>query len=401
MREKFEFQEIYSEVKIEENKIVAFNRKCVKQQSFRVQKDGVLGVHFQMGEMSDEEGFRKAEENLALGRPYPYELETGERHRDKTERVYTDKELMEFAQEALAHLCEKYPKFRFSGNFCQWNNGTTQWNDKGLSYSSRDCNVNANINYKHVDSKDLSDGGFYPGMRTYDKQVLFDMADNYLGNFENRVELPEEGIVQMQYYGFLGKLVESLDAEQLALGSSLLTGKLGTQVFSEAFTLIDDTSDEECWHTHFFDGEGCVKEGDRRVFIDHGVPLLGYADKRIAAKYGVPHTGNAWRNYSDIPGNGNVNMRIARSEKTIKELLNGRLSVIPVMYSGGGFNDKGDYVMPVHRAFLCDGEKILGNLPPFTMSSNMFDMFGKDFIGVGSDNPVFNDKSILVKMKLS
>ena len=57
--------------------------------------------------------------------------------------------------------------------------------------------------------------------------------------------------------------------------------------------------------------------------------------------------------------------------------------------------------MPVHHAFLCDGEKFLGSLPPFTFSSNMFDMFGKDFIGVGSDQPVFNDKQILIKVTVS
>ena len=39
-------------------------------------------------------------------------------------------------------------------------------------------------------------------------------------------------------------------------------------------------------------------------------------------------------------------------------------------------------------------------LPEFVLVSNMFDMFGKDFIGVGSDNPVFNDKSILARMDL-
>ena len=128
--------------------------------------------------------------------------------------------------------------------------------------------------------------------------------------------------------------------------------------------------------------------------------LKGYADKKIAKKYGVPHTGSAWRNFSDIPSNGKVSFRITRSDKTVKELLNGRLSVVPVRYSGGGFNEKGEYVMPVQMAYLCDGEKFLGRLPEFTLVSNMFDMFGKDFIGVGSDNPVFNDKQILVKMKL-
>jgi len=63
--------------------------------------------------------------------------------------------------------------------------------------------------------------------------------------------------------------------------------------------------------------------------------------------------------------------------------------------SGGGFADNGDYTMPVHTSLLFDGEKVLGKLPPFTMVSSMFDMFGKDFIGVGSDKPIYNDKQIL------
>ncbi len=401
MKEKFSIQQMYSEVSIEENKIVAFNKKTGNDQSFRFYKDGFVGVHYQLGEMSDEEGFAKAEENLALQRPYPFELETGVRKRDLSERIFTDKELFEIAEDNLAWLTKNYPNFTFSGNVAQVTETNRQWNEAGLEYENTDSHLEFNIGYKHKDGKDIRDGGFYPGMRVYEQDTFRDMANNYLANYEKQVELPEEGIVQVQYYGLLGKLVSSLDAEQLALGTSLLCGKMGQQVFSEEFTLIDDVSDEVSWHNPFFDGEGCVREGDRRVFIDHGVPLLGYADKRTAQKYGVPHTGNAWRNYTDIPQNGNVNMQIARSTKTTKELLNGRLTIVPVNYSGGGFNEKGDYVMPVHKAFLCDGEKILGSLPPFTMSSNMFDMFGKDFIGVAADKPVFNDKAILVRMKIS
>lgn len=56
--------------------------------------------------------------------------------------------------------------------------------------------------------------------------------------------------------------------------------------------------------------------------------------------------------------------------------------------------------MPVQLGYLCDGERLLGRLPEFTLVSNLFDMFGEDFIGVGCDNPVFHDKSILVRMRL-
>ena len=52
----------------------------------------------------------------------------------------------------------------------------------------------------------------------------------------------------------------------------------------------------------------------------------------------------------------------------------------------------------MQTALLCDGERIIGRLPEFTMRSDVFHMFGDGFIGVGSDDPVFNDKTILMKM---
>ena len=275
-----------------------------------------------------------------------------------------------------------------------------QENDRGLDYSNRDCTAYFGFSFKHRDSRELSDGRFSIGQRDFDPQKFYAMADNYLGSFEIKRELPDEIIVQMPYYDLLDLLAGSLNAENMCLGTSLLSGRIGEKVFADDFSLAHDVSDEECWNTPFFDGEGVTQEGDRLPYIENGVVLRGYADKRTAAKYGVEHTGSAYRTHSDIPGNGNVNLRIQRSSKTIRELLGGRLSVVPVRYSGGGFNEKGDWVMPVQLAYLCDGESFLGRLPEFVLVSNMFDMFGKDFIGVGSDNPVFNDKSILARMDL-
>ena len=401
MKEKYTYTECCSTVYFEENKIVSFQKNDVAEYSFRVLKDGKIGIHFQVGEMDDTTGYALAEENLVRNRPYPYDLETGCRKRDKTERTYSDKELFSIADKALAHITEKYPQFTLNGSFSLQTEYVGQTNSKGMDYENKDSHIQVSVNYKHRDSKDLQNGFFTIGQRDFSFEKLYEMADNYLGNFEKQAEFPEEVILQSQYYNFVGNLTGQLDAERLALGASLLSGKLGEKVFSENFTLIDDDSDETCWHAPFWDGEGCVKENDKRVFVENGVPLFGYSDKRVAEKYNVPHTGNAFRNYEDIPGNGRTNMIIKRSDKTVKELLAGRYSIVIDHAGGGGFNETGDYVLPVFHAFLCDGEKFLGSLPPFTLTSNLFDMFGKDFIGVGSDQPVFNDKQVLVKVKIT
>lgn len=400
MREKYTYIEAVSAVKIEENKIISFDKRRIPNYSFRVLSEGCLGVHYHEGEMADEEGYARAAQNLALKRPYSFEQETGQRQRDRTEQVLTDRQLLDLAREALEHIHNNYPDFILSGSFEQRRSDSRQENDRGLDYSSRDCSIRVNISYKHRDSRELEDGWFSLERRTFEPQKLYDMADNYLGGYYTLQELPEEIIIQKQYYDLLDKLRESLDAERMCLGSSLLSGRIGEKVFSEDFDLIHDASAEECRHRNFWDGEGVTLENDKLPYIEKGVVLRGYADKRTAKKYGVKPTGSARISYGDIPKNGNVNFRIRRSEKTVKELLNGRLSVVPVNYAGGGFNEKGEYVMPVQMAYLCDGEKFLGRLPEFTLVSSMFTMFGEDFIGVGSDDPVFHDKQLLTRMHL-
>ena len=94
-------------------------------------------------------------------------------------------------------------------------------------------------------------------------------------------------------------------------------------------------------------------------------------------------------------------MTLKIGNKSIKELLNGKLGIIPVQAYGGGFKEKGEYTMPVQIGLLTDGEKILGRVPPFTISTNVFDMFGKDFLGVAKFNKeIFNDKVMLFKCRV-
>lgn len=390
-----------SEIQIEENKFKSFSKDTRTEYSFRVYDGGYAGIQFIQGNIDEAEGFKQAEKNLALKRPYKFAPETGSRHRDKSETTCSDKELMELAHQALDYLNTHHPDFIFKGAVSTFGKTVSMENDAGLDVSNTDFRINAEFAFKHKDSKDIMDGWFSIGQRTFDFKKFTDMADNYLTNFTNRVELPEELIIQNQYYGFLNKMYEVLDAENLALGTSLLSGRIGEKVFADSFTLTHDAGDKESWFTPFFDGEGVMLPDDKYTYIQNGVLLSGYADKRIADKYGVPHTASANTNMADIPGSGFLNLRIERSDKTVKELLDGRLTVVPIMAAGGGYNEKGEYITPVQTAMLCDGERFIGRLPEFTLKGNMFDMFGRDFIGVGSDDPVFNDKQILVKMQYS
>ena len=146
--------------------------------------------------------------------------------------------------------------------------------------------------------------------------------------------------------------------------------------------------------------EGTVSEDDRVNLIDQGVIKYAYTDKKNAAAFSLPLTGAAGGKYDDVPGLNSPSLRIANTNKSLKELLGGQLAVLAKITSGGDYTNSGDYATPVQDAYLTDGERILGRLPELTVTSNIFDMFGKDYIGCSNDKPFMSSPALVMKMKV-
>ena len=271
-------------------------------------------------------------------------------------------------------------------------------NSCGMDFQCKDANSSIGLSFKHKDSKNINDGSIFYTSRNLKLKSFYKIADNYLENFTKPVEMPEECLIIDKYYGYTGLLRNCLSLEKIKNGTSLLSGKLGQKVFSEDLTVFNDVSDKNSWMTCFWDGDGVVPKGDKVVFIKNGKVIRGYCGKKVAKMYNVKTTGNEGINYGDIPCGCHNSMSLKIGKKFSKELLNGRLAIIPVQSSGGGFKEKGDYTMPVQIGLLTDGEKILGRVPPFTIVSNLFDMFGKDFIVIAKYNKeIFNDKVMIFR----
>lgn len=388
----------YTEVQIEENQIVAFNKADTERTSFKVHKGNIVGVYYKVGKISDKEGFEKAEKNLESKRLYPFALESGERSLDKTETILSDTELMDTAKKVLKYLTKEYPDYTFNGSLSTVDWESAKTNSCGMDYRMRDGNNTVGLSFKHKDSKDISDGYISYSVRTFKMRKFCHHADFFLKNFTKTVEMPKECIILDRYYGYMGKLRECLNIETLKEGTSLLSGKIGQKVFADDFTLMHDLTEKNIWMDTFWDGDGVTLKNDRATFIRDGKVLRGYADKRFGKRYKVQSTGGAIDDYRDIPWNGKNTMTIKVGKKTVKEILDGRYAIIPIQSSGGGFKEKGEYTMPVQIGLLTDGEKVLGRVPPFTISTNMFDMFGKDFLGVAKFDEVLNDKCILMRV---
>lgn len=400
MREKISVINKKISVTFEESKLKGISKSTILSTSYRVYKDGLVGIYFHNGPVEDEDGYAKAEKNLVREREYPFELESGVKSVDKREKVEDDLEVRRIAEACMEYLTKTYPDYSYKATVSQEEYESKRSNEAGMDYTVLDACVRVDVGFKHKDSTDLLDGAFDVSMRTFSTEKFKKMADDYLEHFNDLVELPEELIIDQKYYGPVSIFGQLLNGENIALKASLLSDKISEKVFSDKFNLYHDVSDEELWFREFWDGDGCVIEGGKLYLVENGVVKTGYADKKTAKKYQIPHTKTAYTSLTDIPGAGGLSLKIGRSEKTVKELLNGRLAAIPVLSYGGGFNEKGDYNVPVHSSLLFDGEKVLGKLPPFTIVTNLFDMFGDGFIGVGSDDPVYNDKQLLYRAKL-
>ena len=86
IKEKHSTRRTVSKMSYEENKPKAFERTNSVESSYRVYEDGKVGICYNIGEISDAEGFARDQADPERARPYPFTPEAGgTRKRDKSE----------------------------------------------------------------------------------------------------------------------------------------------------------------------------------------------------------------------------------------------------------------------------------------------------------------------------
>lgn len=184
--------------------------------------------------------------------------------------------------------------------------------------------------------------------------------------------------------------------------ASLLQQKFNQKVFADNFSL-QITNDPRETFSPIFDMEGSICAEKQCWLVKNGEILRPYTDKRTAVRYGLEHTACAGGAYDSIPSLGGCNMEIQHSDKTLSELLPDGLGILISIASGGDFTPDGNFASPVQVAYLTDGVRLLSRLPELTIKGSLFDFFGKDFIGVGSDKMYCsgNDHMLVTRLSVS
>lgn len=394
-------------INVVQTNLESVRNKDITKTGVRIYKDGFIGVAGAIGSFDEKELEKQAEE--ALENKITYEFEVT---RDKKESldlysefINADNVIKEI-DELLSDIRREQPQFSFFNKINLVEKEVSLANDIGTDLYYRDKYIEFMLGFKEKTSINIFDGFVGYTGREYDRKEIIKFINKVCDAYGNLVGLPEGNKLPIvfstgEYLPFI-KFMEDLSGLKVACKSSLFSDKIGEKFFNEDFTLYS-SCDSKSSGRPFFDAEGVVNENYLYPLIKDGVVAAPYTDKRVASNFKLKLTGSSIADYDEIPTLGFTSFKVKESEKTAKELLNGQMGIFVMIASGGDFTPEGDFGAPVQLAFLFDGENFIGRLPEFKISSNIFDMFGKDYIGVSKDK-VFSlgeDKYMVMKLNIS
>ena len=408
--EKYHFHTREVAFSVLQTRMESIRTKDIIKTGYRVFENGLIGVAGVLGTCGETEENRlieKAREKLFLEIEYPYPPSANlSRTIDMTREIVPRERLFSEITALLSDLKKRQPDFSFANQVSQAWIERDLVNDRGLDLHYRDHTMMVGLTFKEKTSANIMDGCVGYVSRRYDRAEYLAMADNICDAFSRQLDPLPAGrypvIFDEESSPVLGKFITDLYGRTFATGGSVFSGKRGQKLFSERFSL-EQYQDSTRNLVPFFDAEGVVNENYRYTLIDAGRIICPYTDKRTAATYDLPHTGSASAAYDQVPHAACYPLRAGCSGKTLKELLGGGTGIYIQMAEGGDFTPDGSFATPVQVAFLCDGERLVGRLPQFQISSHLFDMFGDRFRGRSSDilHPLSDSHTLVIEMNVS
>ena len=184
-------------------------------------------------------------------------------------------------------------------------------------------------------------------------------------------------------------------ASQVQDGLSLLKGKVGQQIASEAVTLVDDPFYPGSFFPCAFDAEGVPTR--TKTVIEKGVLKQLLYDCAAARKDGVESTGNAYRSSYDAPvGIAPFTFYMQPGTLTREQLMQKAGKAIMITFMKGahaGANPvTGDFSLE-SKGFLVENGKIVRAVEEITVAGNFFQML-KDITDVADDLSVNTEDGI-------
>lgn len=349
----------------------------------RVYDNGFIGVSGASGNCDQTELEKKAVASLENKVPYPAEKsEPSEIKIDLRKEIIKKSELVDQCKALVKEVAESNPEFILSGKFAVSDDETMFRDSDGVNYSCATSVFSAYFVAKHKDSANImdevyevSDDKFEPEKIASDAKTLFDayLAKADMPEEEKPIFITDPSVVSYLVNGFVAELYCS--------GASVLNGKLGKKVFSDKFSLVCNRNPEETLGATFFDGEGVVSKDYKSYLVEKGVMKKLLTTKKSAQTFGVENSGTASSPFASVPTLGAEGLSVEATAEDVQALIGDKKAIYVTTSSGGDMTPTGEIGLPVQCAYLFENGKLVGRLPEFSISCNVFDMLGDDYIG--------------------
>lgn len=353
------------------------------ENTVRVYDNGAIGVVGVLGNADFNAMEQSARQKLTQGIPYP------ETHCkpvtisvDSTKKILSDKEFISQISALLERLARENPDFSFGNKAILNDTDKTYENSDGTLLHYKGNQFICSLSIKHKGSANILDEFYGCESDYFDPDKICRDIKMQCDAFLNQLpQLSEDEAVIIGGFEPLHIAASHFFADAYFNKASLFDGKLGQKLFNEKLNIVVDRSPERQLNLPFFDTEGVINDGYTNHLIKDGVLERLATCKKSAEQYSTDNLGSAAASYNGVPQAAINGVDVLNTAKSLSELIKGK-AVYMSYTSGGDMTSSGDLSLPSIVSYLYNNGKLVGKLPEFTVTGNIFDILGNSFIGV-------------------
>lgn len=358
--------------------------------TMRVYDNGCIGVEGRLGQGDFAEMEQCAKAKLQQGIAYPETHEKGQKIEiDSRTDIIAEKELVGKIERLLARLGKENPDFLFNNKIMLNSSNNSYVNSDGADYNYKGNQFICSITIKFKGSANIMDESFSCESDYYDEdQICHDVKLKCDAFLKQLPQVEQDDVVIIGDFEPIQYAINHLIADMYFNKASAFDGKLGQKMFTDKLNIAVNRNPKEQININFFDAEGVVNKDYKNYVIRNGVWERTLNCKKSADQYNTELLGSASASYNGVPSIGIGGFDVESTAESLTQLVDGKAIYVSIT-SGGDMTPSGDFSLPVMVAYLYENGKLLGKLPEFAVSGNLFDILGKDFVGV-CQNGLYN-----------
>lgn len=365
------------------NEVTSLRINNKVENTVRVYDKGCIGVEGRLGKADLDEMSRSAQEKLQQGIAYP---ETHDEaivmDVDSVKEILKEEQFVSSIKGLVARLAKENPEFIFSNKVLLNSSQSTYQNSDGTSLSYKGNQLLLEFALKYKGSANIMDE-FYGCESDYfnEDEICRDVKSKCDAFLKELPHVEQDEVTVIGDFEPLQYAMQHLLADLYFNKASLFDGKLGQKVFHEKLNIRVNRDPKEQLNLPFFDAEGVVNRDFVNYMIKGGVIERLLTCKKSASDYGVENLGSASANYDGVPSFGIGGLEVENTAENLSDLVQGTAVYVTVT-GGGDMTPSGDFSLPVIVSYLYRDSELMGRLPGFTVSGNIFSILGDGFIGV-------------------